>query len=140
MGFAFYYRSEQPVPEAKAKAVTHAAHDLCRGRSWLMCEPVCFVPGGQDGHLLGASKPNFGPHPDDATEAAISGLPDGTTSDLLDILCRLSREYGVDWEVGHDHSNGPIGYIRAGVCDEEVETEAVAFADIGDILGGEMDN
>jgi hypothetical protein len=34
-----------------------------------------------------------------------------------------------------DHSGGPIGYIRTGVCDPEVLSQIEAFADLGDILG-----
>ena len=136
MGFAFYYRSTGPVSPDTAAAVERAAGEMCRGRSWLMCEPVHFVPGGSDGHLLGASKPNFDPHPADA--AAAAGRPDGTTRDALNILCRLSREFGVDWEVGHDHSGGPVGHIRSGVCDAQVASHLEAFAHLGDLLASEF--
>jgi hypothetical protein len=120
MGFTIYYRSTRPVSPARADAVAEAALDLCRGRSWLGCEPVGFFSGPDDGHLFGGSKPNFQPHPDDAASAARSGLPDGTTRDMLDVLCRLSRDHQIDWELMHDHSDGPVGRIRRGVCDNEV--------------------
>jgi hypothetical protein len=135
MGFTVYYRSTRPVSPAEARAIGRAADELCRGRTWLSCEPVGFSPDRDDGRLLGGSKPNFQPHPDDAAAAAREGLPDGTARDLLDILCRLSRDHGVDWEVSHDHSGGPVGYIRAGVCDAAVASQVEAFADLGDILG-----
>jgi hypothetical protein len=138
MGFSIHYRSTEPVAPAVAEVVARAATELCRGRSWLKCEPVYLMPD-EDGHLRGHSKPNFLPHPDDAAAAAISGLPDGTTRDMLDILCRLSREHGIDWEIGHDHSDGPIGYVRGGVSDEEVEAQVEAFADLGNILEDELD-
>jgi hypothetical protein len=104
-------------------------------RTWLSCEPVHFFPGDNDGHLFGGSKPNFMPHPDDAASAVQSGLPDGTTRDMLDILCRLSRDHAVDCEISHDDSGGPVGYIRSGICDEEVLAQIEAFADVADILG-----
>jgi hypothetical protein len=134
MGFSVYYRSTRPVSPAEIDAIDQAADRLCRGRTWLGCEPVGFHPQ-DDGHLFGGSKPNFQPHPDDVASASREGLPDGTTRDLLDVLCQLSRDHGVDWEISHDHSDGPIGYIRGGVCDGEVERQVGALADLGDILG-----
>ena len=86
-----------------------------RGRSWLSSEPVHFFAGLEDGKLAGASKPNFIPSSDDAKSATSSGLPDGTPRDVVEILSRLSREHGVDWEVSHDF--GAAGFIRAGVPD-----------------------
>lgn len=135
MGFSVYYRSTRPVTPAQADALARAAEALCHGRTWLGCEPVGFFPDQGDGHLSGASKPNFLPHPADAASAARSGLPDGTTRDLLEVLCQLSRAHGIDWEVSHDYSDGPVGYIRGGVCDDDVAAQVEAFADLGDILG-----
>jgi hypothetical protein len=134
MGFSVYYRSTRPVSQTTADAIEQAADDLCHGRTWLGCEPVGFFSERADGHLLGGSKPNFQPHPDDAASAARSGLPDGTTRDMLEILCQLSRDHQIDWELSHDYSNGPIGYIRSGICDDAALTQIEAFADLGDIL------
>jgi hypothetical protein len=134
MGFTIYYRSTQPVSPAEAEAVREAASAASAGRSWLGCEPVCFFGDPDDGHLLGGSKPNFMPHPDDAASAARSGLPDGTTRDLVEILCLLSREHGIDWALSHDHDPGPIGFIRAGVCDDDALAQIEAFAALGDVL------
>jgi hypothetical protein len=69
----------------------------------------------------------------DAIEQAADNL-----CDLLDILCQLSREHRIDWEISHDYSDGPIGYIRGGVCDDAVLTQIEAFADLGDVLGDLM--
>ena len=133
MGFAVYYRSTRPVAQAEGDAIRAAARAANEGRTWLGCEPVHFA-NTEDGHLLGGSKPNFMPHPDDAAAAAREGLPDGTTRDMIDILCRLSRDHGVDWEISHDDSGGPIGYIRGGVCDADALARIEAFDDLGDIL------
>lgn len=135
MGFTIYYRSTRPVAPAEAAAIERATDELCLGRTWLSCEPVGFFPDGEDGHLFGGSKPNFQPHPDDAAAAAREGLPDGTTFDMLDVLCQVSRDHGIDWEISHDHSDGAVGFIRSGVCDEEVSSQVRAFAGLGDILG-----
>jgi hypothetical protein len=85
--------------------------------------------------LFGGSKPNFQPHPDDVASAAEEGLPDGTVLDLIDVLCQLSREHGVDWQFSHDYDLGPIGFIRGGVCDGRLREQVEAFADLGAFLG-----
>jgi hypothetical protein len=129
MGFEVYFRSTQPVDKPVTDAIIDAADAANEGRTWLSCEPV-YIFNREDGHLEGGSKPNFRPHPDDAASAASEGLPDGTVRDMLDILCQLSRDHGVDWEISHDHSDGPIGYIEGGVCDDEVLAQIEAFADL----------
>jgi hypothetical protein len=132
MGYRFYYRSTRPVTPAEASAIEQVTPELCRGRTWLSCEGVHYY-GSKDGHLAGGSKTNPLPHPDDAADAAQDGRPDGTTRDALAILCRLSSDHGVDWEVSGDIS-GPVGYIRGGVCDDEVVSKIGSLADLGDIL------
>ena len=134
MGFTVYYRSTRPVGTAEADAIRRAADAADEGRTWLGCEPVHFFVGDDDGHLFGGSNPNFQPHPDDSAAAALEGLPDGTTRDMLDILYRLSRDHGVDWALSHDHDPA-VGYIKAGVCDDLALAQIEAFADLGDILG-----
>jgi hypothetical protein len=137
MGFSISYRTTRPVSKPEADAIRHAANAACSGRTWLSCEPVHFWTT-EDNRLEGSSKPNFMSHPDDAASAAEQGLPDGTARDLLDVLCQLSRDHGIDWEISHDHSDGPIGYIRGGVSDGEVLARVEAFTDLGDILAEEM--
>jgi hypothetical protein len=134
MGFTLYYRSTRPVTEAKANAIRQAARAASAGRTWLGCEPPRFFGDLADGHLLGGSKPNFQPHPDDTAAAARSGLPNGTPRDLIEVLCQLSREHGVDWVFSHDHDPGPIGFIRAGVCDGRVLDQVEAFTELADVL------
>jgi len=132
MGYKFYYRSMRPVTPAEASAIEQATHELCRGRTWPSREGVHYY-GSKDGHLAGGSKPNPLPHPDDAADAALDGRPDGTTRDALDILCRLSSDHGVDWVVSDDIS-GPVGFIRGGVCDDEVASKIGSLADLGDLI------
>lgn len=132
MGFTIYYRSTRPVDLMESAAICVAARAANEGRMWFGCEPVHFFPD-DDGLLVGGSKPNFLPHPG-AKVAACEGLPNGTTRDMLDILCGLSRDHGIDWEISHDHSGGPIGYIRAGVCDSTVLSQLEAFTDLSAAL------
>lgn len=140
MGFEFYYRSTRPVTPAEAATIQQAAEELTRARTWLSCEPVSLSTSEEDGHLAGSSKPNFHPHPADAAAAKQEALPDGTTRDLFEILGKLSKAHAIDWEISHDYSNGPLGYIRRGVCDGKVlaQAEALAIPDemLGNILGG----
>ena len=134
MGFEVSYRTTRPLTPTEADSVNQAADAACVGRTWLSCEPIWLIRD-EDGHLVGGSKPNFRPHPDDIADAARQGLTDGTIRDVIDILCRLSRDHGVDWEIDHDYSDGPIGYIRAGVCDDEVLMQIETISDIVNVMG-----
>lgn len=135
MGFKIYYRSTRRVSSARARAILKAAESLNEGRTWLSCEPVYFYKEREDERLLGGSKPNLLPHPDDVAAAARSSLPDGTVRDMIEILCSLSRDHGVDWEIRADSDPGPAGFIRGGVCDEPVLALAEGFAEICGSLG-----
>ncbi|QJW98859.1 hypothetical protein [Frigoriglobus tundricola] len=134
MGLTVYYYSTRPLAPAEADTIRRAAEVANEGRTWLGCEPVHFFPSDPVGHLLGGSKANLQPHPDDAASAARSELPDGTTRDMLDVLCQLSRDHAIDWALSHDY-NTDLGFIRAGVCDGDVLAQIEAFADLGDALG-----
>jgi hypothetical protein len=140
VGFTIYYRSTRRLSPAKANAIRRAADELCAGRTWLSCEPVGFFQDQKDGRLFGGSKPNFQPHPDDVAAAAREALPDGTVRDLIEILCRLSTDYEVDWEFSHDHDPGPIGFIRSGVCEPGVREQLEGIGDLGSILQEMMDD
>lgn len=135
MGFAIAYQTTEQISPALQREMIDVANDLSRGRTWLSCEPPDLT--NENGTLVGASKPNFSPHPDDVVSANSEGFPDGTLSDVLKVLCELSRRFGVDWEISHDHSDGPLGYIRNGICDDDVKTQCDAFTDLTDELGGE---
>ncbi|MBI3411054.1 MAG: hypothetical protein HY040_22195 [Planctomycetes bacterium] len=138
MGFTINYRSTQRLSPAKTNAIREAAKTLIAGRTWLSCEPVDFYEDQNDGRLLGRSKPNFLPNPDHAASAARESLPDGTVHDMINVLCELSRRFQVDWEFSHDYDPGPIGLIRAGVCEQRLREQMEAFADLGGILQEEM--
>lgn len=132
MGFSIGYELTEPVSPQLESALLDALESLRTGRAWLSCEPPFLH--NYDGVLSGSSKPNFTPHPDDVAAAEAEGLPDGTLDDLLEILCQLSRQFNVDWEISHDYSDGPLGYIRAGVVDEDVRVQCDAFNDLVDDL------
>jgi hypothetical protein len=134
MGFSVYYRTTRPVTDEEVEALERSAAEASRGRTWLGCEPVHFYDERDDGRLWGGSKPNFLPHPDDAVSAALEDLPDGGVSDLLDVLCRLSRECGVEWDLRHDEVGWSIGAIRDGVANRVLESQLEALDELGEAL------
>lgn len=134
MGFTISYRSTRPVTPAEAEEIRRANRAAIQGRTWLSCEPVLFSLDEEE-RLRGSSKPNFRPHPDDVASAAREGLPDGTARDMLDVLCRLSRDHGIDWEIRHDYSDGPVGFIQDGECDADVLAQIETFAELAEELG-----
>ena len=137
MSFTIYYTSARHVTDEEAEAIKSAAQRECQERSWLSCEPVGFFPDLQDGMLIGGSKPNFNPHPEDRRSAEASGLVDGGPRDLLEILARLSGEYSLDWELMHDF--GPLGSIRGGLVDPQALAQIEALAELQGALGEEGD-
>ncbi|WP_435016034.1 hypothetical protein TA3x_003593 [Tundrisphaera sp. TA3] len=139
MGFCINYRTARPVSRAEADAIVRDAHRAVEGRDWGRCEPVAFYRDSEDElsdafHLQGGSKVVFDPGDGEPAEP---GLPAGTLLTNLDILSQLSRDHGVDWEVGHDAADEPVGLIRAGVCDAEVSRQLEALAAFSAELMGE---
>ncbi len=139
MGFTIYYRSTRPIESEREQAIRQAADEINHDRSWLSCEPVDFFAVADHGRLVGGSKTGVRPHPDDVAAAASEGLPDGTVQDLLSALCDISATYEVDWEFRHDHSPGPIGFIRRGKADDRLIVQIKALGDLGDAFAGMMD-
>jgi hypothetical protein len=143
MGFTLYYRSTERISARRGRAIRKAAATLTEGRTWLSCEPVGFFADQDDGRLTGGSKPNFQPHAEDAAAAAGESLPDGTLREVIEVLCKLSTEFNVDWEFSHDHDPGPIGFIRGGVCEQRLLERVDTFAALGDVLSeimGELEH
>ena len=138
MGFTIRYRSTLPISKERANEIREATNILCKGRTWLSCEPVGFSDDQEDGMLCGFSKPNFQPHPDDVAAAARESRPDGTVRDLIDILCTLSNDFGVDWEMSHDYDPA-LGWIREGVCEGPLLYQIEALGEIANILKESMD-
>ncbi|WP_254511000.1 hypothetical protein [Anatilimnocola floriformis] len=139
MGFSISYATTRPLTPSEATQIRAAADELIQGYTWLSCEPVYFGQDLQAGRLSGSSKPNFTPHEDDIASASAEDLPDGTVHEMLDILCELSRRFGVDFECAHDHSEGPAGYIRDGECEEELRDLISAFASVVDFAQDGLD-
>ncbi|HEY7117747.1 MAG TPA: hypothetical protein VH475_14255 [Tepidisphaeraceae bacterium] len=132
MGLTIYYTSMRSVTSEEADAVRAAANLANRGHSWLSSEAVHFFPGLSKGMLLGGSKPNFQPDPNDERDAHRSGLPDGRPRDVIEILSRISREHAIDWQLMHDF--GPLGEIRDGVPSPGLVEQVEAIAGLRDAM------
>lgn len=131
MSFTIYYQSVAPVTDEQRSAIGAAANLLCCGRTWLSCEPVHFLPANSSGLLMGCSKPHFLPDPEAAL--SVENVPDGTLDDVINVLCQLSREHAVDWQLSHDEDPEWIGLIHDGNADAGLLARIEALAEIGDL-------
>lgn len=118
---------------ALAYEIKQHAERLIGEYMWLGCEPVV-LRQQTSGYLAGQSKPNFFPAEIDAHAVHTKGVPDGTVLALAEVLCVLSRDHGVDWDIGHDYEPEPIGCICNGVADSELIEQLETFGSIGDLL------
>jgi len=139
MGFTVYYRSTTPQAESRSEEFKRLADQLCSGRTWLSCEPVSFF-GLHEGHILGGSKPNILPRADEVAAANSEGLPDGTIRDAIDVLCQISKTCQVDWQINHDESSEPVGYIQNGTADAALDQFLAEFDLLNDLDLGDMES
>ena len=133
MGLSIRYRSTDTMHPALAFEIKQHAEQLIAGFTWLSCEPVN-LQQSTDGYLGGASKPNFFPAEADTESAHKSGVPDGTVMTLAEVLCQLSRDHEVDWEIGHDYEAEPIGRICSGVADKDLAEQLETLGSVGDLF------
>ncbi len=134
MGFSVAYETAELISPALQREMIAVTNELSSDRAWLSCEPPLLMNRG--GILGGASKPNFSPHPDELAAAKAAGERDGTLSDLIQILCSVSSQFDVDWVISHDCSNGPLGCIRCGRCDPEVQDQCQVLSELAEEIGG----
>ena len=127
MGYAISFTSLEPVSETDFAEIQLITQGLGAAYSWLSCEPIWFIRDSS-GYLSGFSKPNFDPNVDDRHSSQARGLPDGTPREFLDGLCLISRRFGVNWQVGDDHSE-VIGFICGGNFDDAVWRHFDALAE-----------
>lgn len=118
------YRSTRAATAAEAEAIDQAATRLCEDPDWVGCEEISFYEcfdAYAEGHLSGCSKLSLKPQ----QEYAIPGVETRivTIRDLIDALCQISRDHQIDWEIGHDYHDGPVGYIRSGLADDKLVAE-----------------
>ncbi|MFG0289422.1 MAG: hypothetical protein ACF8CQ_14680 [Rhodopirellula sp. JB044] len=133
MHFSVAYETTELISPLLQQEMIAFADELSSQWNWLSCEPPCL--SNRDGILAGASKPNFSGHVDRVASDQVSDRRDGTLNDLVRILCAVSAEFDVDWLISHDCSNGPLGFIRCGRCDEEVRSQCDVLSELTQELG-----
>jgi hypothetical protein len=133
MGFSIHYRSTESMHPAQAFEIKQHAERLIHRYMWVSCEPVS-LQQNTDGYLAGQSKPNFFPAEAEGAGPDLEGLCDGTVMTLAEVLCVLSREHGIDWDIGHDYEPDPIGRISNGVANNDLMEQLETLGSIGDLL------
>jgi hypothetical protein len=118
MGFDVSYKSTETISPKLQREVIDELRVLSNCHSWVRV--ICPNLVDESGYLSGNSRLSPTAEPDDADDARRDGAPDGTMSDLMNILCELSRQFDIEWEVEHDYSEGVLGSIRYGVADDAV--------------------
>lgn len=117
---------------ALAFQIKRRANQLNSNFGWDGCESVQ-LEQTTNGLLGGSSTTMFAADPD-----FDMGINDETASDiaaLIDVLCELSREFEVDWQIEHDYEEDVVGCIREGIADVEVIEELETICAIGEMLG-----
>src|SRR6266705_1651457 len=130
MGYTLSYRSSHPVGPEQDAAIRQAADSVNQGRTWVLT----FLRDVRDGHLFGAITYNGKPDGDRAARAASTWPGPFEGKQLLDALCSISRDCGVDWKIRDDTCLRPIGVIHAGVCHADQEAMAESARNRGEIL------
>lgn len=133
MSFTIGYRSIQTMHPAGAFAIRDRCAELSQPYTWISCEPV-FVEQEPDGYLVGFSKPSFLGSDADVRLVETGGLPDGTVETLIDVLCAVSREMEVDWEISHDFEPEPIGRIVNGEAESILRDQIESLASVNHLL------
>lgn len=131
MGFCIQYRSTESMHPATAYAVEQSADHWNSQFAWSLCEPV-ILKQRTDGRLVGQSDVRF----ECAAELVADdhSLPEAILMTLIEVLCRLSFEHAVDWEVNDGEQTGLTGQIREGVADESLVEQIETLDGIGDLF------
>ena len=136
MGYDIAWRTTEQISPALQREITESFKNQTAGRTWMSGGPPDLAV--DDGYLHGSSRPrwDFSRTNEDVASALKEGLPDGTVNDLLACLCRISAEFDIEWEFRDDYSEGPIGYIRCGECDDDVRRFCDGLTGMGEDLRG----
>ena len=118
MGFDVSYTTTERISPTLQREIIDQCQSLYSAYSWVNVTGPSL--DNEDGYLAGSSRLSPDVDADDAADARDSGHPDGRLKELIDCLCRLSAKCDIEWEIEHDHSGGPFGYIRGGNADADV--------------------
>src|SRR5262245_23702506 len=123
MGHTLTYRSCSPVDPGRDAAIRQAADAFNRGREWILA----FATDPRDAHLMCTMEPSEAPTAE-RSSGNVSRWPGPYEAKcLLDALCAISRDCGVDWEIRATYSQRPVGTIRGGQCYDDPEAHAEAI-------------
>jgi hypothetical protein len=138
MGFDITYSTIERISPALQREILEDVHVLHKQKSWIQCTGPSFE--NEDGYLCGSSRLTPDRDPRDVATARhlSSGAPDGSVLDLLDVLCKLSRQHDIEWEISHDHSDGVLGRIQCGVADEIVRSTFEGLAAMCEGMGDHL--
>ena len=132
MGIMFEYQSQEKVSDEVASAILAAVHEP-DSQPWILCEPIHFYgSSGEQGRLLGASKLNLQPHPDDRAAAQVYLSDRDDLTFVVDRLCQWSREHGVDWNVLVEGEQ--VGEIVAGESDQQLREVIAGLVEAAQLL------
>jgi len=135
MAFTVHFQSTEPISSIVHQSLSESLAQLTHRHHWAGCEPPVLADElDASGKILGSCRPNFMPIPDDYLNCDSKRLPDGSIHDVIDILSQLSSEFVVDWQLDHDHHEGPIGFIRNGSVDIQLKLEITHIAGIGTVV------
>ena len=120
MGFDISYRTTEQISSSLQREIVDETDSLYAQHSWVHVTGPTLSDDG--GFLLGSSRLSPQCDEDDAADARLGGAPDGMLAALLDSLCKLSAKFDIEFEIEHDHSEGPVGVIRYGKADDAVQS------------------
>lgn len=136
MSFSIAYETTERISPLLQREICDAAETLVHAYDWLHCDPPSFEDS--EGFMVGTSEICFTADPPDVATSSRDQMPDGKVTDLLDCLCALSSKFGIDFELNHDY--GLLGFIRHGICDDDVRTQFGALGEIPDGLDLDEDD
>ena len=120
MGFDISYATTEQISQSLQQEIIDEANALYSQYSWVNVGGPSLEDDG--GYLTGYSRLSPQCDEDDAADARRGGKPDGRMAALLELLCKLSAKFDIEWKIEHDHSDGPVGHIRYGVADDSVQS------------------
>jgi hypothetical protein len=132
MGVCLYFRTRGPINPTAEQAIRADVSHVGPGQSWILCEPPHFYPPEGDGILLGGTKLNLHPWPDEYREAMADPPERNDLDVLLAALTDWSARFELTWDLDIDGT--PLGSIDEGDCPPGLADALQAVADVADEL------
>lgn len=113
------FRSARVVVSSEQAAIEQLLLEQCIRYSWIGTD----VPGffnRDENRLVGRSTEAIGASQPDGTAYKLSRLPGGSLQTVFEILCRLSCEFELDWELSYGRDSDFNFRITDGVGDSQL--------------------